>query len=165
MVRMPLWRCCPCGMRACMGWRVFQRGCGPLPCRPSAACLELGAADHLSCKQLTDRAASRLMASGAGARHHPPLKQHAQGCQFAFCQRMGALNACRRVGRLRCRCGCAGSLPVSWSQLPLQAVDVFNNSIGGSLPLSWASQTSRIWKLRLGRNCITGEAPHGICAG
>ncbi len=145
-----------------MGWRVVQRGWGPLPHRASAACLEPGAADHHSCKQLTDRATSGLMASDAGAGHHPPLKQRAQRCQFAFRQRTGTLNTCRRVGRLRCHCGCAGSLPRSWSQLPLQLVDVYNNSIVGPLPLSWASQTSKIYKLRLGRNCITGNALQGL---
>ena len=58
----------------------------------------------------------------------------------------------------KCHDGCAGSLPESWSQLPLQYMDVGNNSLEGSLPPSWASPTSKLTFLNLSTNSITGNA-------
>ena len=59
------------------------------------------------------------------------------------------------------RCAhCAGSLPASWSQMPVQELNLMNNTLSGSLPPSWGSAASNLTSLSLSQNHITGAVMH-----
>ena len=58
------------------------------------------------------------------------------------------------------RVRCAGSLPASWSQMPVQELDLMNNTLSGLLPPAWGSAASKLTSLSLGDNLFTGGAAH-----
>ena len=56
----------------------------------------------------------------------------------------------------------AGELPLSWANLSLEFVNVYNNSLVGTLPEAWGNgNMSGVQYIELSYNNLTGSIPQG----